>query len=229
MILLAILQVASAQDALADLAGQPPAEVPWRQPQVIAYDRPQVIPDEAATAYVQVNGEPVICQLQVAITDTGEVAHVSAGDCPNSLLASARQGLWSWSFHPPSLGGRAVDATHSVTLEYRANTVVTPTPSTDDYMLVRVAPAAVPRWPVELAQARWAQRYLEDRGLDAVTCEATISLGRSGSLDRFEATDCPAELADNLERLAHRWGFDVIGQGEELRRFQLSMTFENNM
>lgn len=223
MILLALLATADAQDAVADLGG-----TEWRQPEVIAYERPQVIPDEAATIYVQVHGEPVRCRLNVAVTDTGEVAHVSASACPNSLLASARAGVWDWSFHPPSLGGRAMDATHGVTLEYRANTVVTPAPSTDEYMLVRVAPAAVPRWPTELGEVRWSQRYLEGAGLDAVTCDATVSLKRSGALDTFEATDCPAELADNLERLARRWGFDVIGQGEEMERFQLSVSFERD-
>ena len=214
----AFSQPVQAQDGL--------AQIDRLQPEVYTFERVQVIPDEAATLYVQIYGESVFCDLSISIQDTGDVAHVSALDCPNSLLNSARAGVWDWSFHAPSIEGRAVHASHTVTLEYRANTVVTAAPSSDDYMLVRVAPAAVPRWQVELNELRWAKRYLADSGLDSATCTGIVSLKRTGILDTFEATDCPVELADPIEKLGKRWGFDVIGDGEEMEQFELSVTFE---
>ncbi len=218
MLLIALTALTHADDALAQL-DRP-------DPEVTTYKRPQVIPDEAAMLYVQVYGAPVHCDLALSITDTGEVAHVSGHGCPDSLLASARSGIWNWSFHPPTYEGVAMDASHIVTLEYRANTVALPSRSTDDFMLVRVAPAAVPRWPLILDDARWAQRYLEQHHLSEVTCEASITLKRNGVLDDLEAKDCPEELADNLARLGKRWGFDVVGMGEEMTRFDLAYTFQ---
>jgi len=221
MLLLAITafsQGAYAQDGL--------AQIDHLQPEVYTYERPQVIPDEAATLYVQIHGEPVFCDLSISIQDTGEVAHVSALACPNSLLNSARSGVWDWAFHPPSADGRAMYANHRVTLEYRANTVVTPSIASDEYMMVRVAPAAVPRWQVDLGELRWAKRYLSESGQASVTCTGIVSLKRTGILDTFEATDCPEALAEPIEKLGKRWGFDVIGDGEELERFEFSMTFE---
>ena len=229
MLLTTLLTASMAGTLDADLGG----ETPGISDDVVVrtYQKSPIQADFAASLYVQIEDEPVACQMAVSVRPTGEIAHVSGVDCPNSLLSSAREGLLRWGYHPPTRGDQAVSATHEVTLEYRARQVATAAVyERDDYVIVPVAPAAIPRWPVSPEETRAAQRAVDRMGRDEVRCTFGVSLKDSGALDELQVLDCPPSLGEQVERQAKRWGFDVEGEALAMteQRFRMEMVFSGS-
>ena len=192
-------------------APEPPPPRPADGVVVLPYERPMPPVDVGTAVFVQMSDGPVRCSLEAKISGHGDIDWVSTTACPRSIEPAAEGALRGWSFHPPVLEDKAVNAIYEVEFEYVAASVEVPVTERPDWVLVRVPPIAKPRWPVDPAASRAAQRYLEQSGRSEVRCSMHFAIGARDLPEQLEVDDCPGPLAEQVKRMGRRWGFDVQG------------------
>ncbi len=141
----------------------------------------------------------------------GEVQAVVPLECPESLNVVTEAAVWMWEFHPPNRDGLAVASNHNVTIGYHNNAVVMENENDrSDYAMAYAAPVLIPRWR-DIDGNRGIQKALREEGELHARCVMEWKVDDFLQPYDVEVIDCPAMLAEEVERLGRWSGFELVG------------------